>query len=148
MKNITLRTAGLVFIAGFVVHNGDHARRGLDAIREGVVWAGTLVGLLAAVVLTLVFTGHRRAPAAAAAVGPAIALGVSASHLLPDWGALSDPLAEGDVDWFTWVAVASEIGAAALLGWVGFTIVRRHRFALDVPVNDWSPPPHHQELGV
>ena len=25
---------------GFVVHNADHARRGVDVIDEGVVWAG------------------------------------------------------------------------------------------------------------
>src|SRR5687767_13022787 len=120
-----LRTAALVFLAGFLVHNADHARRGLDVITEHVIWAGTAVAVTSAVVLTLVFTRHPLAPMAAAAAGFGIALGVSASHLLPEWSALSDPLADGDVGAFTWVAVLAEVGGALLLGAAGLAVLRR-----------------------
>jgi hypothetical protein len=138
MRRPDLRTAGVVLVGGFVVHNGDHMRRGFDAITDGVAWGGTFVALLAAVVLTLVFTGHPRAPMAAAATGPAIALGVAAAHLLPDWGPLSDSLVSGDVDGFTWVAVFAEIVAAALFGWVGYTIARGHDYAFEIPESKWD----------
>lgn len=130
MSSSQLRLAALGLIAGFVIHNGDHARRGLDAVRESVVWGGTFAIIVATVVVTLVLTNHRLAPAAAAAGGFAIALGVSASHLLPDWGPLSDALPGGDVDALTWVAVLSEIVAAAWLGWVGVQLLRTNDYAL------------------
>jgi hypothetical protein len=123
-----LRAAGLLFAAGFVVHNADHARRGLDVITDHVVWGGTFVAMTAAVVLTLVATRHPLAPFAAAAGGLAIAVGVSATHLLPDWGALSDPLPGGEVDALTWVAVLAEVAGAAVLGVTGLRIVRRQGY--------------------
>lgn len=136
--NLDLRTAGALLIGGFVVHNGDHMRRGFDAITDAVAWGGTFVALLATVVLTLVFTGHRRAPALAAVTGPAIAFGVAAAHVLPDWGPFSDSLISGNVDAFTWVAVFAEIVAALIFGWVGFTIVKRNDFATEIPEPAWA----------
>lgn len=130
-----LRTAGLLFAAGFTVHNADHARRGLDVITDHVVWGGTVVAMVAAAVLTLVATRHPLAPFAAAAGGLAIAVGVSATHLLPGWGALSDPLPGGDVDLLTWVAVLAEVAGAAVLGGTGLRIVRRQGYLVaPVPV--------------
>jgi hypothetical protein len=126
-----LRLAGLGFAAGFVVHNADHARRGIDAISDPVVWGGTVVAMAAAVVLTLVATRHPLAPFAAAAGGLAIAVGVSATHLLPDWGALSDSLPSGTVDGFTWVAVLAEVVGAALLGVTGLRLVRRQGYLVE-----------------
>lgn len=126
-----LRTAGLLFAAGFVVHNADHARRGLDAITDHVVWGGTVVAMVAAVVLTLVATRHPLAPFAAAAGGLAIAVGVSATHLLPDWGPLSDSLPSGTVDGFTWLAVLAEVAGALVLGLTGLRIVRRQGYLLE-----------------
>lgn len=123
-----LRRAGLLFAAGFAVHNADHARRGLDVITDHVVWGGTFVAMVAAVALTLVATRHPLAPFVAAAGGLSIALGVSATHLLPDWGALSDPLPGGDVDPLTWIAVLAEVGGAAALGLAGLAIVRRRGY--------------------
>lgn len=115
----SLKYAGLGLIAGFIIHNGDHARRGLDATSEGVVWGGFFGLLVAAVMLTLVFTDHPLAPAAAAVGGLSLAIGVSAVHLLPSWGALSDSLTGGDNDAYTWVAVLAEIAGAAWVGVVG-----------------------------
>lgn len=127
---MTLKHAGLALAAGFVLHNSDHARRGIEATREGVVWGGFFALLFGAVALTLVFTDHPLAPAAAAATGLALAFGVTAVHLLPDWGALSDSLPSGDVDPWTWLAVLSEIVGAALLGVVGLRQFRANDYQL------------------
>ena len=135
----TLQGAAWVFIASWVVHTSDHARRGLDASPDGVVWAGTLVGLLAAVVVTLILVGHASAPALAAVAFPAIAFGVAASHLPPDWGSLSDPiLVESNTDGWSIAAVMGEVLAAAWLGLVAFRIVRRHHFSLDIAEPGWA----------
>ena len=134
-----LRTPGLVFIGSWTVHTADHARRGLDATTEAVVWGGTFVGLIAAVALTLIFVGHATAPALAATAFPAIAIGVSASHLLPGWGALSDPiLVESTTDAWSIVAVFGEIAAAAYLGVAAFRLMRAHSFAWSIPISRWS----------
>ena len=115
--SLSMKAAGSLFVAGFVVHNADHARRGVDAVTDHVVWAGTFVAIAAAVILTLVFTDHPEAPLAAAAGGFGIAVGVSATHLLPDWGVLSDPLL--DLSATSWVAVLAEIVGAIALGFSG-----------------------------
>ena len=120
----SLRTASVLFLAGFVLHNADHARRGLSAIHDEVVWSGTFVAVVAAVTLTLVFTRHAAAPLAATATGFATAAGVSASHLLPTWSALSDSLPDGNVDGWTWVAVLAEIVGALVLGAAGLRVLR------------------------
>ena len=117
MARVPLATAAWVYIAGLVLHTGDHMRRGLGDTDEGVIWGGTLLLVLAAVALTLVFTRHALAPAAAVVV--------SAAHLLPDWGPLSEELAAADVDALTWLAVGSEIVGGAVLALAGLAIVRR-----------------------
>jgi hypothetical protein len=124
-----LHRAGWVFVAGFAVHNIDHMRRGLDVVTDDVVWGGTAVGIIAAITLTMVFTNHRLAPTMAAAAGIAIAFGVSATHLMPHWSALSDPLPGGDVDAFTWFAVLAEVAAALVLGLAGLTVCMRRNFS-------------------
>lgn len=129
-----LKTATGVLAGGFVVHNADHARRGMDVVRDGVIWGGTLAAMLVAVMLTLVYTRHASAPAVAAVGGLGLAVGVSAVHLLPDWlGTLSDSLPDGDVDALTWIAVLAEIGGAALVGVAGLQILRRNDYAFAVP---------------
>jgi len=62
-------------------------------------------------------------------VGFTAAIGVSASHLLPHWSALSDSLAEGNVDAWTWVAVLIEIVGALAFGAAGAYALRRQRDA-------------------
>lgn len=129
-KDNRLQTAALLLIGGFVIHNADHARRGLDSVTESLVWAGTLLMVLATVVVTLILTRHALAAAAAAVMGFTIAFGVSASHLLPNWGPISDSLPQGDVDAFTWIAVSSEIAAGLWLGWVGLSVLRENDFRI------------------
>lgn len=117
--------ASCLCVLGFVVHNGDHARRGLAGTPDAVVWAGSVLMAVGAAVVTLVATGHRHAPLAAAGFGFGTAIGVTASHLLPHWSALSDPLADAGVGTLTWLAVSAEIAGGVVLGLVGASIVLR-----------------------
>lgn len=126
-----LKVAAVVFTAAFLLHNADHARRGIDVVTDHVVWAGTTVAVIASVALTLIATRHRLAPFAAAVSGLAIAGGVSASHLAPRWSALSDPLPGGEVDLATWVAVLAEVVGALVLGVVGLAQVRRQGYLVE-----------------
>ena len=114
-----LRVAALVFLAGFLLHNGDHLRRGTDVLTWAVLWAGTVSGIVSLAAIALALTGHRWAPQLAAAVGISMALGVSAVHLTPHWSVLSDSLPDGHVDAFTWVAVLAEVVGALVFGMVG-----------------------------
>jgi hypothetical protein len=120
-----LRRATAVFALGFVIHNADHARRGVAASPEAVVWAGTAVAMLTAVILTVVVLNHHKTPLFVAAASGAIAFGVSLSHLLPKWGVLSDPLPGGAVDGFTWFAVMCEIVGALVLCAASVRALRR-----------------------
>jgi hypothetical protein len=112
------KVALMVYLVGFVIHTSDHARRGIAAVPEGVVWIGTAGSMLVAAIATVVLTNHRSAPLIAGFGGLAHGIGVALSHLLPKWGQLSDPLPGGDVDLATWTAVLGEIVGALLLGFV------------------------------
>lgn len=121
----------LVFVATWLIHTADHVRRGTATTPDGVIWGGTLVAVLASVALTLIFTDHPLAPMATAAVFPAIAIGVAASHLLPEWGPLSEPLLiEPVADRAAAVAASLEILGAAYLGWHGVRLARANGFRL------------------
>ena len=135
----SLKGAAWLFIATWTVHTLDHARRGVDASPEGVFWAGTAVALLAAVVITLILTDHPTAPALALMSFPAIAVGVTASHLPPKWGPLSDPiLVDSATDGWSVPAVGGEIVAALWLGYVAFRIMRRNDYAWSISAPGWG----------
>ena len=117
-RRLTMATG--IYIACFALHNADHARRGVQASPEPVMWAGTAVAMLSATLVTLVVVRHRLAPICCAVGGTAIATGVMLSHLLPKWGVLSDPVLVGGIDGWTRVAVMSEIMGAAVLAAAGW----------------------------
>ena len=127
-----LQLATAVTIAAFFLHNGDHARRGLQATTEPVVWAGTALLVLVAVTATLVFTHHPAAPKAAAMTGALTTVGVTLSHLVPHWGPLSDPLHDRHVGAVTYTAVIFEIAAGALLCTVALKQLRKPTHAAAV----------------
>ncbi len=135
----TLQGGAFLFIAAWVVHTADHARRGVDATTEAVVWSGTLAGLMAAVSITLILVKHPTAPAIATAVFLGIAVGVSATHLLPDWGVLSDPiLVESTTDGWSIVAVVGEIAAALFLGALSLQVTMRNHYAWRISNAHWA----------
>jgi hypothetical protein len=121
---LSLRRATTVYSFLFLIHNADHARRGIAASPEPVVWIGTAAAMLTSAIVMIVVVRHAMAPLFCAASGAAIAIGVAFSHLLPKWGPLSDPLPGGRVDAFTWIAVLGEIIGASYLAYVGWRIVR------------------------
>lgn len=120
----SLGVAALLYGGAFVVHNADHARRGIEATPEALVWAGTGIAMLTAVILTMIAVRHPQASLFAAAGGATIAVGVTLSHMLPKWGPLSDPLPGGRVDAFTWFAVIGEIAGAIVLALAGLRALR------------------------
>jgi hypothetical protein len=127
IDQLPLRRATAIYSLLFLIHNADHARRGIDASPEPVVWIGTAAAMLTSAIVMIVVLRHQLAPMFCAASGAAIALGVSFSHLLPKWGPLSDPLPGGRVDAITWIAVVGEILGAAYLAIVAWRIVQAQR---------------------
>lgn len=137
--SLTLKQASMLFVMSWVAHTADHARRGLTATTESVVWAGTFVGLLAAVSITLILARHVVAPMVAAVVFPSIAVGVAATHLLPKWGVLSDPiLVDSTTDAWSIVAVVPEIVAAALLGTAALRLLALHGYSRSIDPARWG----------
>jgi hypothetical protein len=121
----TMRIAAVVFLAGFVLHNADHFRRGVDTITWEVLWAGTATGIMTLLAIGLALAGHRLSPLLAVLVGFSMAVGVSAVHLTPHWSALSDSLPDGPVDGFTWAAVLAEVAGAFVFGAAGARVLGR-----------------------
>jgi hypothetical protein len=119
-----LWSAALLYAVGVVAHTGDHLRRGFDVLTPEVFWAGAVGTVASVAAVALVLGGHRLASLVAAAVGFAQALGVSAVHLPPRWGPLSDSLPAGGADALSWAAVLLEIGGALALGAAGAYALR------------------------
>jgi hypothetical protein len=114
-----LRAAAPLFAAGFLLHNGDHLRRGLGVLTPQVFWAGAVGAAVALAAIALVLGRHRLAPGVAAAAGFPLAAGVAAVHLLPPWGLLCDSLPAGGAGALSWAAGLAEIGGARALGAAG-----------------------------
>jgi hypothetical protein len=110
-----LRYAALFYAVAWVVHTGDHVRRGLGVVTPEVSVLGTAAAFLQIVAIALVLGQHRWAPVLAVAVGLPDAIGIAAVHLLPHWSSFSDafPGAHGTgVTGFSWVAAIIEVAAA------------------------------------
>ncbi|SRR5712692_1537295 len=122
-----LRHAAVFFLVGFLIHTGDHLRRGVEVLTPEVLWAGTVSGVLVIGAITLALVGHRLAPLVAVAAGFPLALGVAAVHLLPSWSAFSDSLPDGGADALSWAAVLAEIAGALAFGAAGAYLLRRDR---------------------
>lgn len=128
-----LRTAGVVFAIALVVHGADHFRRGMDVLTGTVFWAGNAQIALSVVTLVLIFGHHRLAPAFAAVLGFASAIGFSLAHLLPHWSSFSDSFTGAHpaphVTGFSWFAAAFEIASGLYLGIAAVVTMRRQRCA-------------------
>jgi hypothetical protein len=118
-RRLTLTLGAYVFAVGLVLHTGDHLRRGTDVITDHVLVGGYIVAAVSVVTIGLILADHRLASITAAVGGFAVAVGVSAAHLLPTWSAFSDSLPDQGLDAFTWFAVLVEIGGALLVGALG-----------------------------
>jgi hypothetical protein len=120
-----LTAAAVAFMAANILHTLDHIRQGTGRLTTEVLAGGSLLTVLAAVVLVVVLRGNPRAPAFAALVGMSGAIGIAASHLAPHWSALSDPYPDLSVDALSWAVMLLEIAAAAVLAIVAALELRR-----------------------
>ena len=120
-----LHAAAWLFTAAVLFHNGDHVRRGADAVAADVFWAGSLSIALEVGVVALVFLGHRVAPLLAATTGFSLAAGYVLVHLLPGRSWLSDPLFSGGAELVSQLAASVEIVAALSLGFAGVVALRQ-----------------------
>lgn len=128
-----LTYAAWFYAAGWLIHTGDHFRRGLDVVTTQVLVLGSVAAVLQLVAIGAVLARHRLAPLLALAVGMPDAAGIAAVHLLPRWSSLSDTFlgahATG-VTGLSWMAVIAEVASALLFGAAG-AFVLRQRGGLD-----------------
>jgi hypothetical protein len=128
-----LTYAAVLYGIGLVVHTADHVRRGTDVLTTEVNVLGTVSTLGGLVVIGLVLARHRLAPLAAAGFGFPVALGIAATHLLPEWSDFSDAFPgahDTGVTMFSWLVVLVEIAGLLALGAAGVYAIRREPSAV------------------
>lgn len=122
-----LRWAAVLYGLGTLLHTLDHLRRGTDAVTSQVLWAGSLSTPVVIVVIFLAVVGFRYAPILAVAVGLPHAVGITAVHLAPHWGVLSDSLTSNGASGITYAAVLVEIIGALAFAAAGAYILLAER---------------------
>ncbi len=120
MLTTPLFRANLVLFLFLIAHTADHAVNQPSRTLPGALDVIGLVGFIAiAVSLLLALRRSPLAPLAAVLVGAVTAISFIAIHLLPQWGALSDPYWDFDANALSWVLVLGPTIAAAVLAVVG-----------------------------
>lgn len=118
-----LRWAAIAFAIGWGVHVVDHLRRGMSASPQAVMIGGMIQGVFVVIAIWLAFTGRRRAPEWAMAVGFGSAVLFTYAHILPSYfPAFQDSFVSGpriNVTWFSWVSAAAEIGTGIVFAIAG-----------------------------
>jgi hypothetical protein len=120
MQTMVLRTQAVRnwTIAAFamdLVHDLDHVRRhNYSPVPVRFLGFIALVGGILAV--TLVVRRNRFAVPFACFYGFASVIGLFAVHVLPHWGAISDPLTTYHVDALTWLIIGVTMGVDLTLG--------------------------------
>lgn len=120
-----LTYAALLFTAALLFHGVDHWRRGFNVLTPEVYWAGMVLSVLAVIAIALVLTRHPWGPLVAVMVGFPMAIGVTASHLLPHWSSFSDAFPGSQVDRMSYVAVVFEVVASLVFGAAGMRLLLR-----------------------
>jgi hypothetical protein len=119
-----LSVVAVAYVVLDVLHFGDHLRQGRSLAAQIYV-AGNVGLVVAIVVAALAVRAHPIAPAAAAAFGLLAAMGVTATHILPAWGFLSDSYTSVHVDALSWVSACSLVICGLALAASGTTMVLR-----------------------
>ena len=125
-----LEYAAILYAIAWVVHTGDHLRRGFGAVTTEVAVLGSVAAVLQLAVVALVLLRYPSAPLLAALIGIPDAIGIAAVHLLPHWSSFSDafPGAHGTgVTAFSWIAAILEIVGALAFGLAGLSLWRSAR---------------------
>jgi hypothetical protein len=117
------RWAAILYASGTLLHTLDHLRRGTDVVTTQVLWAGSISTPIAIVAISLALAGYRYAPVIAVAFGIPHAVGISAVHLLPHWGVLSDSLTTNGGSPISYVAVLAEIIGALCFAAAGLYVL-------------------------
>ena len=122
-----LRITAVVYAVAFVIHTGDHLRRGLGSSPWLVVLAGTLAGVAQVTAIAAVLTGRPWGARLAALVGLVDAAGIALVHFVTAPSPVTDPVvgsAAADVQPATPLAVALEVAAALAFGLAGLVSTR------------------------
>jgi hypothetical protein len=117
-----LQWAAVAYAIAWVIHTGDHLRRGTDVTTTEVLVAGGIAAILQLSAVAAVFLRSPWAPVMAVAIGFSDAIGIAAVHLLPHWSSFSDafPGAHGTgVTGFSWFAAIIEVVSALAFGIAG-----------------------------
>jgi hypothetical protein len=111
--------ANLLLLGLLLIHALDHALRQEASVATAGQALG-IAGMLGALLsLGLAAGASRLAPLATAIVGLSTAAGFVAVHLLPEWGAFSQPYHDLGVDGVSWIGMLVPMIGAALVGAIG-----------------------------
>jgi hypothetical protein len=123
-----LAIAAAAFLAANLLHTADHLRQHMAGINTEILLAGGLLTFAAVGVLIFVLRRYPYAPLLAVIVGFEAALGVTASHIAPHWGVLSDSYTNDiHADALSWAVMLFEVAAGFVLGVVGVHYMRAAR---------------------
>lgn len=119
----------LTVVAGAVVvlallHDLDHLRQGRE-----LPLALNLIGIFGTLGALGVFfwvlrSRSETAARAAELFGALTVIGLVAVHLLPRWSLISDPYAQANVDWLSWLSLVTFLGAGAALAAIAWARAR------------------------
>jgi hypothetical protein len=115
-----------VLLALLVVHVADHTLRQDRAVPGELSFLGSTGLIAAALVLALALRRRPEASALAVIVGAGTAVGFAAVHLLPHWGAFSDPYPAAHLDALSWASMLASLLAGA---WLALAGVREARLS-------------------
>jgi hypothetical protein len=143
-----LAIAAVAFLTTNLLHVADHGRQHLAGLNVVILLLGGLVTASAVAVFLAVRRGWPHAPLLAAVVGFQAAIGVSASHIAPEWSVISASYSD-DIhpDTLAWAVMLSEVIAGFLLGVAGLHAMRaRARGARDSEALTDGPKPALQDV--
>jgi hypothetical protein len=118
-----LRGLAVLFTVAVLVHNGDHLRRGGDAVAGDVFLIGTAAIFVEVAIVALVLRGGPSAPLAAISALP-LAVGYVVVHFTPERSWLSDSFVEGGASAISIAAASLESASAMALGLAGLWALR------------------------
>ncbi len=115
-----------LFAVAVLLHNSDHARRGVDSMGRDVFVVGSSAIILEVGIAVLIYRRHRWAPLAAAVIGFSLGAGYLVVHFLPHRSWLSDSfISAANVRPLSWGAASLETVSAIILGVAGLVALRR-----------------------
>jgi hypothetical protein len=123
-----LAIAATAFLTANLLHVADHFRQDLAGLNVVILLLGGLVTASAVAVFIAARRGWPSAPLLATVVGLQAAIGVSASHIAPEWSVISASYSdEIHPDTLAWAVMLAEVVTASLLAVAGLHALRARR---------------------